>query len=348
MTVTSPRRIITIVGTLFSALAIGFVMQHYLQGPAGADRTGQVQVASVGEVPDALPMAADSPATVDETPAPLKLEDMAVAASVPVPPSAAPQPQLFPSQPVTLAALDDQPIRELPAEEPAPAFGCDIEMEAQPMAAAMVKLSLSAPCMRNEQFALHHNGMMFSAATDDQGHAELTVPALNPAAIFIATFTSGASAVASAEVDTLEYYDRAVVQWRGAEGLHIHALEYGAGYDDAGHVWAGAARDLAAAATGEGGFVTRLGDAGLFNPLLAEVYTFPSGTALKGGEVQLSVEAEVNAANCGKDVEAQVLQKSGTEQMAAHDLLLAMPDCDAVGDFLVLKNLLDDLSIAGN
>ena len=37
---------------------------------------------------------------------------------------------------------------------------------------------------------------------------------------------------------------------------------------------------------GEGGFVTRLGDAELFNPQLAEVYTFPTGTALREGDVQ--------------------------------------------------------------
>ena len=34
--------------------------------------------------------------------------------------------------------------------------------------------------------------------------------------------------------------------------------------------------------------------------------------------------------------------------MQARELTLAMPDCDAAGDFLVLKNVFDDLNIARN
>ena len=86
----------------------------------------------------------------------------------------------------------------------------------------------------------------------------------------------------------------------------------------------------------------------MFEPMLAEVYTFPSGTALADGEVRLSVEVEVMAGNCGKDIEAQALQKHGTARMQVRELTLEMPDCDAVGDYLVLKNLLDDLNIARN
>ncbi len=33
--------------------------------------------------------------------------------------------------------------------------------------------------------------------------------------------------------------------------------------------------------------------------------------------------------------------------METRDLILSVPDCDAVGDFLVLNNLVDDLKIAG-
>ncbi len=345
----SAKRIITILGTLFCALAIGFFMQHYMQGPAPADRSAQVQVASVNNVQDVAPMTEEVQPNLVETPAQDVIEPVALSGMVPVPPSAAPQPDLLPDEPVTLAALDDQPIEgELPAEEPAPTFGCEIDLRAQPVAAAMVKLTLTAPCQANAQFTLHHNGMMFSDATDENGEAVMTVPALNSAAIFIATFTEGASAVASVEVSTLEYYDRVVAQWSGLAGLQIHALEYGAAYGEDGHVWAGAARDMASAARGEGGFMVRLGDPEVFNPLLAEVYTFPSGTALKGGEIDLSLEAEVTEANCGKDIEAQTLQKPGSGKMVARDLLLAMPDCEAIGDFLVLKNMFDDLNIAGN
>lgn len=344
----SAKRIITILGTLFCALAIGFMMQHYMQGADRNKRGPDVQVASVNHVQDVLPTAEAERGDAAEVTEENRPAAAAVASAIPAPPSPAPEPVLLPDQPVTLAALDDQPIDDMPKEEPAPRFGCELSFSAQPGAAAMVKLTLDAPCMANERFTIHHNGMMFAQTTDDEGRAEISVPALNTSAVFIATFARGDSAVATAEVSTLEYYDRAVVQWSGPEGLHVHALEYGADYGENGHVWAGAARDMASAAKGEGGFITRLGDPGLLNPQMAEVYTFPTGTALQEGDVRLSLEAEVTQANCGKDIEAQTLQKSGTGRMQARELLLAMPECEAVGDFLVLKNLFDDLNIARN
>ena len=344
---TSAKRILTILGTLFCALATGFFMQHYMQSPRG-EPDQAVQVASVSSVQDVIPLAEQALAETSATQEDIPLEVIELTAGVPAPPSTAPQPELLPDAPITLAALDDQPIADLPPEEPAPSFTCEIRLFAQPSAAAMVKLNVDAACMANERFTVHHGGMMFAMATDNDGLAEFTVPALSSAAVFIVTFAEGDSAVATAEVGTMEYYDRAVAQWSGPEGLQVHALEYGANYQEDGHVWAGAAHDIARAAKGEGGFVTRLGDAKLFNPQLAQVYTFPTGTALEAGEVQLSLEAEVTAANCGKDIEAQALQKSGTNQMQARELLIAMPACDAVGDFLVLINAFDDLNIARN
>ena len=82
--------------------------------------------------------------------------------------------------------------------------------------------------------------------------------------------------------------------------------------------------------------------------MMAEIYTFPSGTALKEGVIMINLEAEVTEDNCNTDIEAQILQKSGNARMAAKELVLAMPECDAVGDYLVLKNLFDDLNIARN
>ena len=64
------------------------------------------------------------------------------------------------------------------------------------------------------------------------------------------------------------------------------------------------------------------------------------------GDVELSVEAEVTQNNCDRDVEAQTIQISAGGKPLVQDLVLAMPGCDATGDFLVLKNLVNDLKIA--
>ena len=132
-----------------------------------------------------------------------------------------------------------------------------------------------------------------------------------------------------------------------AERLGLHALEFGAGYRDEGHVWSERTGDVERAAQGDGGFLTRLGNSLVPGALVAEVYSFPTGGAKREGSVALSVEAEVTAGNCGTTVEAQMLDRRGSGRLGVNDLSLDMPACDsAVGDFLVLNNLVEDLKIA--
>ncbi len=223
---------------------------------------------------------------------------------------------------------------------------CQIEMTATPTVAAMVNLGIDAPCLANDRVTLHHNGMMITETTDADGSLEITVPALAEQAVFIASFSNGAGAMARTEVSALSLYDRVVVQWKGLSGLELHALEYGAPYFSAGHVWAEAARSPESASDGTGGFIMPLGNPDAPSPLLAEVYTFPTETARQSGLIDLSVEAEVTDLNCGREIAAQTLEVHGGAVPKVKDLTLPMPACDATGDYLVLKNLLQDLSIA--
>lgn len=360
---TGARRVVTIVGTLLCAAGTGYFMQNVLIG--SEPEQGSVQVAAITPVQDVVPMqdtvtdalVADGPLALVAPALPEAVAPSLIPAPVlepspdlamPEPPMMAPQPGQLPDLPIELAALDDQPITPVPREEPSPRFGCEIKLHAVGVEAAMVDLALDAACKPNAQFTVHHSGMMFSAVTDADGLSGLTVPALSEEAMFIVSFASGGSALTSVQVENFGDYDRAVVQWNGPTGLQIHALEYDATYDEPGHIWEGAAHDLSRAIAGEGGFLTLLGDPALFTPHLAQVYTFPSGTAARAGIIDLSLEAVVTEDTCGRDVEAQVLQKTGEDSMIARDLSLAMPDCDAVGDFLVLKNMFDNLNIASN
>ncbi|QQA42893.1 hypothetical protein [Pelagovum pacificum] len=223
---------------------------------------------------------------------------------------------------------------------------CDSTLDASVGTAALVTLSLNAPCHPNEQLTMHHQGMLFSVITDGAGQAEVVVPALSDNAVFIAAFDEGTGAVATAQVPALVNYDRAVLQWQGDTGLQIHALEFGAGYDDPGHVWQAAARNAESGIAGEGGFLVRLGDPRGNEPLMAEVYSFPTATVRREGVVELTVEAEITPDNCGREIAAQSIQIGPDHDPDALDLTMSMPECDAVGDFLVLKNMLTDLTLA--
>lgn len=331
------KRLVMAGGTLLCALGIGYFMQNSTRPSA----TQSAQIMASANLASGTIQAAATP-----TEEKVEVSDVTLASAAPALPEA-PDVAALPAEPVVNAALEDTPLAEMPSEEATPKFVCDYELTAKPEAAAMVRLTLNSGCMGNRKFTLHHNGIMFTQVTNADGNADFVVPALSENAVFIVAFGNGEGAVANATVSSLEYYDRAVVQWKVGSGMQVHALEYGAGYGEAGHVWAAAARNETTAALGEGGFLTRLGDSDVDNALLAEVYTFPSGTAKRGGDVTLSVEAEITQANCGRDIEAQSIQKTTDGSLKSQDLVLAMPECDSVGDFLVLKNLLNDLKIAG-
>ncbi len=378
------RRILMAGGTFGAAIGIGFVMQN---GDALAARFGGAPVVTA---PPVAPAPAVERAPLEAVGAQenkditIKVATAgfgvvtATAPAAPVAPMpavlAAPedlgQPSAPPADPVVRAAFDPAPVapapdhhpmevltgKAAPAEEDAPlpapevAQDCTVRMEAAPAPAASVVLTLSAPCNGNERLSLHHEGMRFTEVTDADGALEITVPALNESAVFIAAFDSGVGTVTTTNVSALSLYDRVVLQWQGEGAMQIHAREFGADYGDPGHIWAEARMDAGRAARGQGGFLMRLGNAATAAPRMAEVYTFPSGSVQSPGTVRLSVEAEVTAANCGREIEAETLQigQGGASDIQELTLSLALPGCDAVGDFLVLQNLLTDLTIAQN
>ncbi|WP_146347576.1 hypothetical protein [Falsiphaeobacter marinintestinus] len=323
-------------GTLACALSIGFYVQH-------GDDARQPTVASSAVVPvatKALPSLRSSDQSVNE---PLELKDIVLTSAQPE----TPKPVSLHRRQVTDPSLheagfsrDELTLPTTPEDPSMPELGCKVSARAAPAPMASVQLSVDAPCFPNERVTVHHNGMMFTAVTDTDGTVHMTVPALSDRPIFIADFGNGKAAVATASVPDLKDYDRVVLQWSGETGFQIHAREFGASYGDRGHVWVGAN------ASGADGSVVRLGARDTFAPKLAEVYTYPSGTSAKTGTVTLSIETEVTAANCGRDISAQTLELRSGTSLRTQDVTLSMPNCTAIGDFLVLNNLVDDLTIA--
>lgn len=252
----------------------------------------------------------------------------------------------LPARTVALEVSLDTPTTAMPLEEPAPLLGCDISMNAIPAIAAMVNLEIKATCLPNARVTISHAGLSFTEVLDENGALGITVPAMEQDARFAVRFPNGSETNSIASVPSLEFYDRVAVQWMGEAGLQIHALEYEADYNSAGHVWYGNTRDLTSVIGGQGGFLLRLGDGQSEISQMADVYTFPTGNAATTGKVQLSVEAEVTGSNCGRDIRASTLQIHQGGPATTRQLEIAMPECAASGDFLVLKNLLQDLTIA--
>ena len=323
------KEILTAVGALGCAIAIGFVMQ----------KSETAQELYGKEAPSEAPLlqgASAENSLLDVQEITLTSGEFETGISLPEPDAE-----------VVTASAPSSILQELVVPETAVTPACKITANARPVAAAMVNLTMEAACLPNERVTVHHNGMIFTVTTSAEGKVKLKVPALTKEAVFILAFTNGEGAVAQTTVEELEDFDRAVLQWKGNTGFQIHAREFGADYGSKGHLWEGAPGDIAAAVAGSGGVLTRHGDIESAEPLLAEVYSFPKAYNELSGSISLSVETEVTEANCGLEIEAQSLELQPDGQIKTQNLTLPVPECDAKGSFLVLNNLLQDLKVAG-
>jgi len=328
------RRVFTIGLTLIAAAATGHIMQS---GGAFAART------------DVSPPAV-KPAQTDTG-----HSDIVAALPLPLVDAISPERLMMPvpwAEGRIVAAVSFQIERDTLTDAPTPSFlasSCEATLAASTKAGAMVDVALSAPCNPNERIVVKHAGLEFSDITDRDGAYFVSVPALNNHDAFSVTFANGSSVQAKPVTPSLENYDRVAISWQGGGKMHIHALENGVQFGDAGHVWAGfpGTSDTAGGPV-DGGFLTALGNPDVVGPMLAEVYSFPAGRRHEDGAVRLSVEAEVTDATCGKEIIGQTHQISGGGVVDSTQIALTIPACDNIGGFLVLKNLLQDLKIARN
>lgn len=228
---------------------------------------------------------------------------------------------------VRLASAATSTLETPTLETAIPRTSCEITAQGFASKAAMIELTLNAPCLPNERVTVHHRGMMFTQTTTLDGTLKTTVPAMDENALVIFAFTNGDGAVTQVQVPELRQYSRTAIQWKGDAGFEMHAHEIGASYGETGHVWKDTPRDPNAVDEGLV-FLTRLGNRDVAEGLMAEAYSVPKGMSEQSGIVDLCIEAEVTALNCGLEIEAQSLEVI-TGDVNSRDLTLAVPDCDA-------------------
>jgi len=227
-------------------------------------------------------------------------------------------------------------------------FACERRLSATKAAGAMVMLAFDAPCQVAETVTVRHKGLEFTMLTSGIGRFSVVVPAFAKQAVFEVEMPDGEVVSASIFVSEADDFDRVAVQWAGDSILKIHAFEPSVGLRHRGHVWANAPQSVLVAVQARGGYITELGGVDTTYAIHAEVYSFPTRRVQKPGVVRLSIQAEVTNRNCGKDIQAKTLQSGVNGGVSMVDLTVSMPSCDAIGDFLVLNNLLRDLKIAQN
>jgi hypothetical protein len=206
----------------------------------------------------------------------------------------------------------------------------------------MIGVSLVAPCAKDARVVIAHEGLTITGKTNAEGSLFLSIPALAVEAQVIARLPSGNEVEESVRVPAMATLRRMGVQWHDADAFQLHAFENGAGYGESGHISADEPQTPTTGLSGTGGFITLLGDTSVELPMMAEIYTFPAGIA---ANADITIEAAVTDATCGRELLGETIMTLAGEVYIS-ELTLAMPECDAVGDILVLKNLLTDLTIA--
>lgn len=223
---------------------------------------------------------------------------------------------------------------------------CALMLEGVAEAGAMAALTLSAPCDAGAAVEFDHAGLRFSEQLGPEGDLFVVVPAMAETAVFTARIGDSQETSIELNVPDFARFERVALMWKGSTGLQLHALENGAAYGEPGHVWAEEPGSAESVITGKGGFVSVLGSTS--EGYAADVYTYPNDLMTNGAEPRVSVETQVMENTCGTRIEGSILRSNAGRAPTLQPLTIAVPSCDAVGEYLVLNNLPQDLKLARN
>lgn len=265
----------------------------------------------------------------------------------PVTPAPAPVAPAKPFAPPLATAKTATPSASLlfPAE-PAPPSDqaqatddCLPSLDLVPEPDAMIGVTIVAPCHPGERIVLAHEGLTITLSSTATGSVFTSIPALVAMGTVTARWADGTETMASIDIPEAADIDRFAVQFPASDPLALNAYAEGADYGGPGHSRPTALTDLPPGAS-VAGTVLALGSAEVDLPLLAHVYTY-SGRDRRS----LTIEAEVTEATCDRELLGETIE-SRNGRTAVQDLTLAMPSCDAIGEFLVLNITPEDLTLA--
>jgi hypothetical protein len=306
------RKLTLVFGTVGIAVGAGHIVQERqasadIAAAALAAETMPVAIEQVSAGPENVPEATTaSTASLPETPL--------LPASQPVTVTAEP-----PDEPTPLVVASVTPPSDpTPVIPPAPVISaplvdaCAASLDLSAMPDATIGVTLSAPCATSTRVVLRHEGLAVAFRTLPSGKLIATLPALSVNAQVSARLPGGAVVTGTITVPEAATVRRIAVQWQADDAFQLIASN---------------------------GSVTKLGDPGVNLPMRAVVFTQAPGIPAP------SFEAEVTAKTCGRDLAAEMMVQDG-QVVTFSDLTLAMPECDAVGDIVVLNNLLPDMTLA--
>ena len=222
---------------------------------------------------------------------------------------------------------------------------CEPLMRIDSAEQASLRLLVSAPCHIGQRIEIAHHEMKFASIIDADGGYMAHIPALKADGAVSVTFEDGQTISDAKAVKGIEAYNRVALLIEGAVDFELHVLEAGANYGDPAHVHPGNLRDAETVSGGVGGQLLMLGKMDMDMPKIAQVYSTMVETITRDGVPELTVEARVTEGNCGLDRRGTALTVQD-DAIAVMPFEVAVPECEAVGDFLVLPGLFSPMQLA--
>lgn len=264
-------------------------------------------------------------------------------------PTAAPSLLEAPSfETLTLGSTETDPTLPpaLSSEDTILVSDCEAGFTAMAAPGAMVELTLEAPCYAGEMVDIFHAGMRFSEYLDANGLLQLSIPVMEEDAFFNALFIDGHTESTDILMLTVNDYYRVALFWKGEAGFSLYALENGALYGEADHVGDLTPYSSDRGISGQGGYLAQLGQNA--TGYHSAIYSYPVMLTDTGPYPEVSIEVDVTAENCASEISATLMRVSSAGALESSPLIMAVPECGAIGEYLVLKNLPRDLRIATN
>ena len=237
----------------------------------------------------------------------------------------------------------------LVAEAPQPdigrplAFSCNREATAEAGVAGMLRILLTDGCAPGTRVTVAQGLLIADWLLDHDGQRHLSFTPLQAGAPLTVTWWDGSQTDLSLPSTIGPLPSRAALAWQGPQFLSIVAQEFG---PPIGGMGSGApmthSASQAAISQETGGFLTTLGD-GIGRT--AQVYTFPDDVDVSD-VIRLSVAAPVTLRSCARQASATALQRSPLGGMLTSRVGVALPECDAIGQTIILQNVFRDLRLA--
>jgi len=178
---------------------------------------------------------------------------------------------------------------------------CEPSVSVEPVSAGLSRISISAPCFAGGHISLRYDSLTLGRVLDENGALTVLFDCyLGEKPPLKLTFPNGMEIQAQLRTIDLERVTKVALFWRGRVNLDLHAFEYAADFNDAGHVWAGAPSSRWQAEERHRrdklghGFMTTVSDGTREGDQL-EVYTFIHEPSQASGAVTLALDYESRA-----------------------------------------------------